>query len=690
MVQPTALVLTELQLQVPSVQRFVVVVSPEFSALLQGDSLDQSSLCQIGLTFDPDAIATFLSTSTPSHSVEVLPNLQSDFTIQLIELLGSEPPAPTVPALRQQIEQERLMNEVTSLIRQSLELPVILESAVQHLRQFLQVDRLIIYQFDTSAPTCLFNEDQLEAAHTTPTLDAITYESRRNLKIPSILHTVEEFNPQRVQQIREFNRTQLMWAIEDCTTFPVESLPLPPTPSTRAELVMPIFVQDELWGLLIAHECTHPRTWQVSEKIFMQRIAEHLAIAIYQAKLYSELQSQTETLEQQVIERTQELRDTLISAQSASRAKSEFLATMSHELRSPLTTIIGMAATLLRYYDVSATAKQSLPLAKQQDYLRTIQTRGEHLLALINDILELSRVEAGKTVLQVREFSLTQVVYQTVQLLQEKADAKRVTLKIELPSRQTSMPPFLRFHADPQRVQQILFNLLSNAIKFTPEGGQVTLQVVVQNRSAVLRVTDTGIGISEEQRSLLFQKFQQLDASIQRKYEGTGLGLALTKQLVDLHGGSIEVESKVKVGSTFTVYLPAQPLSAIEHAREKTPHTDELLHPCIVLIEDDEETATLICDLLTAADYQVVWMMESAVTAKQIELMHPAMVILDLSQPNGGRDALIRHLQNSMPVRILALTVDHCDLAIAVDDCLAKPITQPELLIDKVAALVKP
>ncbi len=300
---------------------------------------------------------------------------------------------------------------------------------------------------------------------------------------------------------------------------------------------------------------------------------------------YAHLQQQTHCLEQQILDRTQDLRDALVTAQASSRAKTEFLSTMSHELRTPLTTIIGMTATLLRCHLIQPDARGSLTLQKQQEYLQTIQSRGEHLLALINDILDLSQAETGKAILDIREFSLFQLARQAIKSLQEKADLKQVELCLDLnvgaeffrvveQDGEEKGLPRDRFQADPQRVKQILTNLLSNAVKFTPKLGCVTLKIWVSEERAILRVEDTGIGIPEAELPLLFQKFRQLDASYHRKYEGTGLGLALTKQLVELHSGTIEVESKVGVGSHFTVHLPSQAMSAVDRARElkHSPH----------------------------------------------------------------------------------------------------------------------
>ena len=555
MVKSDAIVYTEAEFpQVSS--RFVLVASPEFSALVQATAIDPEQ-CRLKLTFSPDAIANFLTALPvePPFALENCSDRQSEFTLKLIEILS---PAPSL--LSHQVEQERLLNQVTTLIRHSLNLPVILETAVHQVREFLQADRLIIYQFNFPAPSCAI-ETAIETAieqFLPPRLDGITYESRSSEAIPSVLHVMSEYSAASLQQKRhEF----VTWTTRQSSSSTVASLLRQPSSiEIQAELVTPIVVQDELWGLLIVHQCQQPRQWYEREKILLHRIAEHLAIAIYQAKLYSELQQQKRTLEQQIIDRTQDLRDTLIAAQSASRAKSEFLATVSHELRTPLTTIIGMASTLLRYQTQQAT--YTLTPQKQTEYLQTIRDRGDHLLALINDILDFSEVEAGKTILQIQKFSLTQLAQQTIQLLQEKADAKQVELGLEL----LPEPSPFWVQADPQRIQQICLNLLSNAIKFTPSHGRVTLRIRLDRDIAILQVEDTGIGIAHEQRSFLFQKFQQLDTAYDRKYEGTGLGLALTKQLVELHNGTIEVDSTLGEGSTFTVFLPMQVISLPDRA----------------------------------------------------------------------------------------------------------------------------
>ncbi|MEM9927217.1 MAG: ATP-binding protein, partial [Cyanobacteria bacterium P01_D01_bin.50] len=275
------------------------------------------------------------------------------------------------------------------------------------------------------------------------------------------------------------------------------------------------------------------------------------AIAIHQSELMLSLKSDKLTLEQRVNDRTIELHDALIAAEAANRLRNEFLAIISHELLTPLTYVIGMSATLLRWSfgDLSQ---------RQRNYLQTIHDSGERLLEMINDILELSQIEADKAVLNITIFSLTNTIATTINNgLVEKAAQGKVNLKLDLKIN----PQTDKFSADVRRINHILLNLLTNAIKFTPGGGSVILRVWKESENAVFQVEDTGIGIPEEQLSFLFEKFHQLDSPLRRRYQGTGLGLALTKQLVQMHRGRIEVESTVGKGSIFTVWIPPQEIS---------------------------------------------------------------------------------------------------------------------------------
>nr|WP_017714374.1 GAF domain-containing hybrid sensor histidine kinase/response regulator [Prochlorothrix hollandica] len=426
----------------------------------------------------------------------------------------------------------------------------------------------------------------------------------------------------------------------------------------RSRLTTPILVQGRLWGLLAVHQCHSPRPWSEDERIMVEHIAEHLAIAVYQGQLYQELQAQKQTLEQRVQEYTQELQDALAATQSAHRTKSDFLSTMSHELRTPLTCIIGMSSTLLRWSFGSFSDRQ-------RNYLQTIHDSGEQLLTIINDILELSHLETGRTVLQSSQFSISRTVHSTVQLFQEKARSAQISLYLEV----TLAPDQDLFTGDVRRCQQILSNLLSNALKFTKPDGNVVVRVWREQELWVMQVEDTGIGIPEEQQPLLFQKFQQLEHYRVREHGGTGLGLALTKQFVDLHGGNIKVESEVGVGSIFTVWLPPRSLGSSPAPRtlgsSKAPQPPNsvpaaTLNPSgqVVLLEDDEETATLICELLTAAGYQVIWLVDASTALEQIELMRPVAVIANLDMAGSGGLQMLWSLRRSpqtQSLKVLAL-----------------------------------
>jgi len=240
--------------------------------------------------------------------------------------------------------------------------------------------------------------------------------------------------------------------------------------------------------------------------------------------------------------RTQEIRLENERLSYASRVKSEFLANMSHELRTPLNAIIGFSQLL----DMDSDMNE-----KHYEYVKFIFSAGEHLLNLINDILDLSKVEAGKMELSIENFSLPGAIDEALVLIKEKAIKHNIIIKKELD------PQLESIEADKLRVKQILFNLLSNAVKFSnKEDGTVTITSKKAEDLAQISISDTGIGIKKEDMGKLFTEFHQLDSGITRKYGGTGLGLAITKNLVELHGGKIMVESKYGEGSTFTFLLP--------------------------------------------------------------------------------------------------------------------------------------
>jgi|GEM_PF-1139763 len=278
-------------------------------------------------------------------------------------------------------------------------------------------------------------------------------------------------------------------------------------------------------------------------------------------KMEQQLREYARNLEAMVAERTRELEDANTELQilnneltlrrqeadSATQAKSDFLANMSHELRTPLNSIIGFSQVLKK-------RKFGQLTEKQDEYVGYVIDSGEHLLALINDILDLSKVEAGKVELEVGSFNLQETLNASLSMFREKTMKHGIALKLDI-----APDADIAIEADERRLKQILFNLISNAVKFTPDGGAVYLRAQKRDEDSIeLSVEDTGIGIKEEDMLKLFKEFSQIESSYDKKYEGTGLGLALTKKLVEKHGGRIWCESKFGKGSRFAFVIPVR------------------------------------------------------------------------------------------------------------------------------------
>jgi signal transduction histidine kinase len=254
--------------------------------------------------------------------------------------------------------------------------------------------------------------------------------------------------------------------------------------------------------------------------------ADQAAIAIENVRLFEEIQDKSRQLAE------------------ASQHKSQFLANMSHELRTPLNAILG-------YTELISDSVYGEPPEKMRDVLKRIESNGRHLLGLINDVLDLSKIEAGQLTLSLADYSLKDVVHGVCSAVEPLAAEKRIAFRVEVPA---DLP---RGRGDERRITQVLLNLVGNAIKFTDEG-EVVVSAAAANGSFNLSVRDTGPGISETDQAKLFQEFQQADNSITRKKGGTGLGLAISKRIIELQGGRIWVDSRLGQGSTFFVSLPVQ------------------------------------------------------------------------------------------------------------------------------------
>jgi PAS domain S-box-containing protein len=317
------------------------------------------------------------------------------------------------------------------------------------------------------------------------------------------------------------------------------------------------------------------------------------------------------------------------AAEVSSRAKSEFLATMSHELRTPLNAIMGLSQLLQQ--KIVGTLND-----KQEEYVNYIYSSGEQLLALINDILDLSKVEAGKEELTLLPLQVQDVCNSVISTVCDRALEKKLQLTTEI------YPEADVCIADERRIKQMLLNLLTNAIKFTP-AGKVSLTVKKVPQGMMFTVSDTGIGIDSSQFQFLFEPFKQLDSRLNREYEGTGLGLALTLKLARMHGGDVTVESTLGEGSRFMLFLPNQiHQSAPERGKENNssfvsfPVSSSPSVPAttinkrILLVEDEENTAILLQDYLQTIGYQVEKTRDSNSFLHRVRNFQPDLILLDV------------------------------------------------------------
>jgi len=382
-------------------------------------------------------------------------------------------------------------------------------------------------------------------------------------------------------------------------------------------------------------------------------------------------------LEQRVEERTKEL-------EWALRTKDEFLANMSHELRTPLNAILGLSESLLELTSGSLNERQ-------QRYVGMISESGNHLLSLINDILDLAKIESGQIVLNINEVNVKEVCQASLRMINELAHKKNQQVSLELDEIES-------FWADDRRLKQILVNLLSNAVKFTPEHGKFGLEVRgdQKEKRVMFTVWDNGIGIRENDLVRLFRPFVQLDSGLSREAAGTGLGLALVAQMVRLHGGSVAVESQPGEGSRFTVILPWEPALATDATMRlkstgkfRAIKPDSKDRPIILLIEDTREVTMMITDYLEMAGYQVLTAPDGLSGIEQAQIHRPALILMDIQMPNMDGLEATRRLRTDPDFRttpIIALTAlamrgdrERC-LAAGATDYLAKPVSLKKLV----------
>ena len=450
-------------------------------------------------------------------------------------------------------------------------------------------------------------------------------------------------------------------------------------------LGIPLIVKGKVVGVM---EVFHRTRIERDEEWFdfLNSLARQAAIAIDNARLWDQVQRHARDLELRVAERTAALNHINAELEHANRAKNEFLANMSHELRTPLNSILGMSESLLE--------QRRDPLTEyQQKSLEIISSSGHHLLDLINDVLDLSKVEAGKFDYYPQTVSIDSICRSSLAFVKSQALKKTISVLYD------NEASDLNIFADPRRLKQSLVNLLTNAVKFTPEGGRVTLQVCADSEHDLVEfsVTDSGIGIAPQDLKRLFQPFVQVDSKLTRQFEGTGLGLALVQKLIDMHGGSVHVESEVASGSRFTIRLPwGQKMIAQETKAASVPeplreHSDTSNVPGempsergLVLLADDNMANTLtIGEYLKSHGYKFVQAHDGSEAIEKAQASNPDVILMDIQMPVMDGLEAIRRLRkdhrfaDTPMIAITALAMpgdrERC-LEAGANDYMSKPV----------------
>ena len=400
-----------------------------------------------------------------------------------------------------------------------------------------------------------------------------------------------------------------------------------------------------------------------------------------------DLKIQNEKLEQRVAIRTAELSLANSELSRVMRSKDDFLSAMSHELRTPLNAVLGLSESLAEgvYGDMNA---------KQAQSINTIAESGHHLLSLINDLLDIAKIGAGKMELDLTNTSVETVCQASLRFVLEQAQKKNLKITLAMDNKSVMLT------ADERRLKQILVNLLSNAVKFTPDGGSVTLETKcdLESESLMFSVRDTGIGIATEDLKRLFSPFTQLDSKLSRQYSGTGLGLTLVMKLVELHGGSVAVESEIGKGSCFTVRIPCKGLENAIRGGDKGAVTisestpAEMLAsntPLILVADDNEINLMTVSDYLRANQLRVIQARDGLEAVKMVRQHAPSLVLMDIQMPLMDGLEAIAHLRADdqyAKIPIIALTSramvgdrERC-IAVGANEYLSKPVNMKQLV----------
>jgi predicted ATPase/signal transduction histidine kinase/CheY-like chemotaxis protein len=509
--------------------------------------------------------------------------------------------------------------------------------------------------------------------------------------------------------IRHVQRTQTTAIHDGIDRTYLANDPYFATHQPQSILCMPILNQRKLIGILYLENALMGGAFTGDRVELLNIICTQAAISLENARLHRESQVYAQRLEQSLTERQQfelKLQATNEELIRSNRLKDQFMANMSHELRTPLNAILGMAEGLKEQVFGSINPAQLTAVD-------TIDRSGTHLLALINDILDLAKIEAGKVELNCAPTDIAALCESSLMFIDRSASQKQLLVNVQI---QPNLP---NLHIDERRMRQVLINLLNNAVKFTPNGGQISLTVAyladsdinVQNLANLVQVdgtgwiritvSDTGIGIAPDHLKLLFQPFIQIDGALNRKFEGTGLGLALVKRMVDLHGGKVSLSSELGLGSSFMVELPCQRISidtitstparaeqiAASPAGSLTPpdRSTPARSPIILLVEDNEANISTMSSYLKAKGYQIVLAHNGLEAINLTRQVNPDLIVMDIQMPVMDGLTATQKIREFSHVPIIALTAlamtgdkEQC-LAAGANEYLSKPVKLKQL-----------
>ncbi|MBD2776710.1 response regulator [Iningainema sp. BLCCT55] len=593
-------------------------------------------------------------------------------------------------ALRESAERERAITQVIQRMRQTLDLETIFRATTQELRQVLACDRVVVYQFNPDWSGKFVAESVgrgwislIEEHKKNPHLISDNLQDERC--IVQTMDSQDNHDPDTYLQETQggrYSRGETYLCVpdiyqpgfEECYVNLLERF------QAKAYLTVPIFCGSQIWGLLACYQNSAPRKWKTGDINIVVQIGNQLGVALQQAELLAQTQKQSQALQQAVI-----------AADAANRAKSEFLASMSHELRTPLNAILGFTQLM--------SNDESLSIENQQN-LAIINRAGEHLLNLINDILEMSKIEAGRTTLNVGSFDLIHLLDNLYEMLHLRASAKNLQLVFDYAP---DIPQYIQ--TDASKLRQVLLNLLGNAIKFTTSGS-VTLRVEMGQGKLLIsptphlffEVTDTGAGIAQEEIDLLFEPFGQTETG-RKSQQGTGLGLAISRKYIQMMGGNISVSSIPEQGSTFTFDIQisladngeVQTTKAQRQIIGLVPNQKEYR---ILVVDDSSDSRLLLSKLLTSIGFVV---REAANGMEAISLWdwQPHLILMDMRMPvMDGYEAtrLLREREQGSrgATVIIALSASAFEeetmamMKAGCDDFINKPFRH-ELLLEKLS-----